>query len=185
MSEALTLVQIEEARQKIRQNARALLREARLLFKHRHFARAYALAHLSCEELARLPMLNTAAGRIVIGQRVDWKRLNNRMRNHRLKLRMLAQNEDRPNAEREARALRTAKNHSFYAEMFEGRYRRPSEVIRESDGKLMIGLASIRLRYYSGVEQRMRGVHLNPRFEETIRETMERADKEAAKFRRN
>ncbi|MFO1206918.1 MAG: AbiV family abortive infection protein [Burkholderiales bacterium] len=50
---ALSVAEIERLRALVFQNSVELLEEADLLFQHKRFARAYTLAHLSSEELAK------------------------------------------------------------------------------------------------------------------------------------
>jgi AbiV family abortive infection protein len=82
----LTITQIENGIQKIIQNARELVEESELLFNHGRYARAYTLAHLACEELAKVPMLTTAAVALTTGQSFEWDDLNRHFSNHQAKI---------------------------------------------------------------------------------------------------
>jgi AbiV family abortive infection protein len=67
-------------------NGKSLIEEARLLLEHKHFARAYALAHLNREELSKLSMLYRAGLDVLLGNPVDWKNLYKRFRSHKHKI---------------------------------------------------------------------------------------------------
>ena len=78
----MSIKEIDLAREKVFENAQALVEDAEILFSNHRYARAYALAHLACEELAKLPMLVTAGLELACGRRVDWKKLDKRFRSH-------------------------------------------------------------------------------------------------------
>lgn len=86
---ALSLDQIEAARQLLISNARELVNESNLLIKEGRYARSYALAHIACEELSKIPMLVRAGTWVALGLPVDWKKLDKRLRNHQGKLRQV------------------------------------------------------------------------------------------------
>ena len=73
-------------RSKILENSRELIEDAEVLLKENRFPRAFSLAHLACEEMAKLPMLARPSAEIIIGENVDWSKLNIRMRNHQYKI---------------------------------------------------------------------------------------------------
>jgi len=85
--EPLTLEQIETAIFEAMANARELLEEARLLRADERCARAYFLAHIACEEVAKLPTLTSAAVRLQLGDEPDWNRIDRTLRSHRAKIR--------------------------------------------------------------------------------------------------
>lgn len=64
------------------ENARELIADAKLLMKHKSYPRAYGLAHVACEELAKLPMLARAGTTLAFGRTVDWDHLGKRLRSH-------------------------------------------------------------------------------------------------------
>jgi AbiV family abortive infection protein len=68
-------------------NASELLDEAELLLENEHYARAYFLAHIACEEMAKSPILNRAACELALELPPDWRKLDKRLRDHRGKIR--------------------------------------------------------------------------------------------------
>jgi AbiV family abortive infection protein len=82
----LTIDQIISGCEKISANARALISESDTLCKAVAFARAYALAHLAREECAKIPMLFKCGVLVILGQPVDWNKLEKRLRDHKSKI---------------------------------------------------------------------------------------------------
>jgi AbiV family abortive infection protein len=78
---------LENAYRLIYENAIELLEEAEILFEHKKYARAFTLAHLSSEELSKLPILYRVATQVHFKQKVNWKEVNKDLRNHEGKLR--------------------------------------------------------------------------------------------------
>jgi AbiV family abortive infection protein len=81
----LKVEDIEKISLKIYENACELIEEAEILYNHKKFARAHACAQFSIEEFAKLPMLFTIATKVSKGDKVDWKDLNRRLRDHKSK----------------------------------------------------------------------------------------------------
>jgi AbiV family abortive infection protein len=77
--------QIQQGRLKVLQNAASLVEEAELLAEAGKSARAFTLAHLATEELAKIPMLARVAMELLIGEKVDYQKLERRFRSHRSK----------------------------------------------------------------------------------------------------
>ena len=77
---------IPEIRENIINNARELLVEAEKLYKIKSFSRCFFHSHTAKEELAKLPMLNTA---YMEPAKVDMKRLNKRLTSHYSKAKSL------------------------------------------------------------------------------------------------
>jgi AbiV family abortive infection protein len=67
-------------------NSRELQREAVLLREAGHVPRAYALAHLALEELAKAQLLCSQAISVILGRSIDWKAFWGRWRNHTAKM---------------------------------------------------------------------------------------------------
>lgn len=86
---ALSLAEIEALRAFALQNSAELLADAELLFQHGRFARTYTLAHLSSEELAKLPILAAEGVRLAKGATIDWNELDTKLRSHPTKLKGL------------------------------------------------------------------------------------------------
>ena len=86
---ALSLPEIQALRALVLENASELAEEAELLFEHGKFARTYILAHLSSEELAKLPLLAAVGVSLLNGATINWERLDERLRSHKVKLKGL------------------------------------------------------------------------------------------------
>ena len=81
----LKVEDIKKIYTKIYENACELIDEAELLLEHQKYARAYLCAHISVEEFGKLPMLYTVAINVHNGDKVDWKALSKRLRDHKKK----------------------------------------------------------------------------------------------------
>jgi AbiV family abortive infection protein len=68
-------------------NAGELLDEAELLLENEHYARAYFLAHIACEEMAKSPMFYRVACELALDLSTDWRKLDRRLRDHQDKIR--------------------------------------------------------------------------------------------------
>ncbi|HDI3164402.1 TPA: AbiV family abortive infection protein [Vibrio cholerae] len=73
------------------QNACELLEESLILFNASRFPRAYVLAHLASEEIAKIPMIYGTRVRLKGKEKIDWKHFNKRLTGHQSKLRSIAQ----------------------------------------------------------------------------------------------
>src|SRR5687768_15125717 len=83
----LTVDQIVELGKAVFANGESLVKESLLLAGSGFHARAYTLAHLACEELAKLPTLLRLGIQIASHEPVDWKRVENSLLKHQEKLR--------------------------------------------------------------------------------------------------
>ncbi|MBF8728839.1 AbiV family abortive infection protein [Pseudomonas guariconensis] len=81
-----TLEQIDAYIEALMLNAAALIRESQILYDNDAYARAFCLAHLAREEIAKTLMLQATGVRILAGHAVDFKKLDRRLRNHKQKL---------------------------------------------------------------------------------------------------
>ncbi len=79
MVKPLSPYELENARQKVFQNALDMLTEADILFEHKRYARAYALAHLAGEEFAKLAILYRAGLDAMRGFVVEWETLKKKI----------------------------------------------------------------------------------------------------------
>jgi len=163
----ISVEQIEEARLKILANAQSLLVEAELLFQHHHLARTYTLAHLACEELAKLPMLVTIGKKLVLGYAVDWKKLNRRFRNHSAKINNLhtldymcseIQTDDSDvndyyQALSSTASMNDRKNHSLYVGISDLGVVAPADVINLQIAEAMLNNAKSRLYQFEQAEK--------------------------------
>ncbi len=116
-------------------NAVELTDDATLLLERKRFARAYFLAHVASEELAKVPLLLTTAYAVEVeGAEVDWKLLRGRLSDHPQKLEALAYLDDAavPDAEQFAkarsmiRALGNGRNSALYSEIGQNLMGKPS-----------------------------------------------------------
>ena len=69
---ALSFGKLEEAYIMIYENAKEILEESSLLIENKHYARAYALAQIAHEELAKLPIIYQEATRSYFKEGHDW-----------------------------------------------------------------------------------------------------------------
>ncbi|MEN3232703.1 AbiV family abortive infection protein [Methylobacterium ajmalii] len=69
-----------------RENSLQLKQEAMILLERNRQARAYALLHTACEELAKFFMLENTGRRLLLGQNINWKRFWQRIRSHNSKI---------------------------------------------------------------------------------------------------
>jgi AbiV family abortive infection protein len=81
----LTVKDLESIYLKVYQNACELIEEAEILYNHEKFARSHACAQFSIEEFGKLPMLTSIAIKVSKDEKVDWKDLQKRIRNHQSK----------------------------------------------------------------------------------------------------
>jgi AbiV family abortive infection protein len=84
--EKIDLALIDEARRLVLDNAKSLIEESEILFKKQKYARAFTLAHLAGEELAKIPMLFRYGMYIVIGKNIDIREFDKKFRNHKSKI---------------------------------------------------------------------------------------------------
>ncbi|MFJ7510034.1 AbiV family abortive infection protein [Peribacillus simplex] len=81
----LKVKDVELIYNKIFENACELIDDASLLFDNQKYARAFMCAQISVEEFGKLPTLITVALDIHNGVKVDWKKLNKKLRDHKQK----------------------------------------------------------------------------------------------------
>lgn len=144
-------------------NAAELLAEAKLLFENQHYSRSYALAYMSCEEMGKVPILLSAAGRVHMRGKVDWKDVTKRFRDHEAKAKLFlsaavgaslellhasgaavtkemfvdAINE----AQDRAASVFAKRNSALYTEESSGKFVSPSSIYGEKDARASIDLA--------------------------------------------
>jgi AbiV family abortive infection protein len=82
---ALSFRKLEEMYIFVYDNAKELLEESRLLLENKRNARSYALAQITHEELAKLPIIYQEATRSYFKEGHDWKNFNKRLRSHESK----------------------------------------------------------------------------------------------------
>lgn len=150
-----SIKEIEKIRIKFLDNARELLEEVDLLFENKKFARAYSLAHLACEELAKIIMISRVAYEVMRDKNIDWKRVNRRLRNHKEKIKdILAldflyssktkNDEDVKNFYKDIKMTKyynDFKNYSLYTSLIGDKFYKPSELFHHEFVKEYIKLA--------------------------------------------
>lgn len=167
----VTLPEMERAKRRILANAAGLVAEAHLLLRQRHHARAYALAHLACEELSKLPMVQRAAIEFAVRGSFDWKKLQKRFTSHTTKLEGMFVHEyllDPDIAgDADVRRLEAAlasigeqnrlKNASLYCSLENGRCVSPKVAISKRQARAMVHIAEQRLGWFRRTEATVSG----------------------------
>lgn len=162
----LSITEIESLRALVLQNSGELVIEAEILFGHRKFARAYTLAHLSSEELAKLPILAWIGVILLKGESINWKKLDERLRSHSAKLKgllfvdFLGTSVDSTTKEikvhqetiSKVELFNELKNVSLYAGVYQGDLYKPNTAITQSLAEQMLTTAKNRFELFSEIE---------------------------------
>ena len=82
--------ELKSLSEKAFQNACELIDESLLLFRDDHFSRAYVLAHLASEEIAKIPIIYGTRVRLIGKEEIDWRHFKKRLTGHHAKLRSIA-----------------------------------------------------------------------------------------------
>ena len=148
---------------KLTDNARELLEEAELLFNNRHFARAFTLAHLASEEIAKIPSLIEAAIDLSKGKIPNWEDADLRKHPQKIKRGLNMEIiqafytsagkidvEKLKEAEQIAIDLNNLKNDSLYVNVSKGK--KPSEVISQETATNAIQETRRRLQQLQEIE---------------------------------
>ncbi|GMQ52522.1 AbiV family abortive infection protein [Halopseudomonas aestusnigri] len=163
----LSIEEIESARVKLLRNAESLFAESRLLYKHGFFSRSYTLAHICCEELAKIPMLVGTGLDLANGEEVDWKKLFRRLTAHKEKIEAMHANDyfrseiraDESDLKRYEEALKAIphlnnmKNNSLYAGLVDDVFLEPAEMVSEENARELIAITGDRLRHFQRGEK--------------------------------
>lgn len=152
---SLTYTQIDSLTDAFTENARALIFEAQTLQNVASFARAFSLAHLAREELAKCTILYAAGMRMLAGTDVDWAKTMRRLRSHKAKLEveivgqlmLLGWNEKLGAVLNMADYRNNRKNASLYVEIKDGKAVRPADVVTENQAFRTIELAKFALEF--------------------------------------
>jgi len=164
---AITIRQIETARKKVFSNAEGLLDDAELLFANGKFPRAYALAHLACEELSKIPMLVRVGLELAMGKAPDWKNFWRRLRDHSEKIDAwhfedyMASDIQLDNSDvkkyhenlKKTPTLNEAKNISLYTSISSDEIVEPAEVVTKEIAESMLKYSKDRLDRFSESEK--------------------------------
>lgn len=82
----LSMDELHALRLTLFDNADSLHKEAKLLFAQGFYPRAYLLAHFTCEELGKIPIVVGAIGCMLQNRPVNWKNVRKRFRDHKAKI---------------------------------------------------------------------------------------------------
>jgi AbiV family abortive infection protein len=159
----LSINQILSASSKIIENAQELIEEAELLLKNNKNARAFALAHLACEELIKFNLLFPIAFELARDHNIDWKGTDTRLNNHLVKIRGaifldfirklpeggVYQAEELSQQMSTSKKLNDMKNYSLYASQVGHDYVKPSELIDNQAAMERVSYARKLLQVYS------------------------------------
>jgi AbiV family abortive infection protein len=148
----LTLKQLDAGVDAAFANAISLIEEAKLLFQSGFHARAYTLAHIAREELAKVTMLYTTGLRLLAEHPVDWGKLHKRLRDHKSKLASdalmsfvstpgAADNLDLDKMAGGSTTRNEWKNESLYIAFKDQQFKAPSEMITPQKAERTIALA--------------------------------------------
>lgn len=162
---ALSIKQIEVGCAKILENAGELINDAEILLKKKKHARSYYLAHLACEEMAKIPMLIGAAVDLLSGRKLDWSELDRRLHSHTEKIMGILvidyftdRNIDKdPDIEKlkkdleKTKSFKKLKERSLYTGLVSGSFKKPSEVIRPQLAANLLRLARERLEFFESL----------------------------------
>jgi hypothetical protein len=152
----LTLEQLDVGIEAAIANAESLIQEAALLLQHGFHARAYTLAHIAREELAKVTMLYATGLRMLAGNPVNWTKLHKRLRDHGSKLSSDALQTfvTTPGAAETlplevmlggVKVRNEWKNDSLYIVLKDGNFKTPSEIISQKKASRTIELAQFTL----------------------------------------
>ena len=155
----LTLAQLNAVQDAVLQNARDLVADAELLESNARLARAFSVAILASEELAKSMFIGQACEAVALGQQFDWATLERWVRQHDKKLAVmrlldvLSSSAEVENslflqkAELETQIIHqseinAAKQDGFYVDIADdGTPISPAEAIDADDVRAAIGLA--------------------------------------------
>ncbi|MDA1657929.1 AbiV family abortive infection protein [Bacillus cereus group sp. TH150LC] len=159
----LKIEQLQTAYTKIFDNARELINESTLLFENGSKTRAFTLAHLACEELAKLPIVYYTATKVYFKKPVDWKKFKNRFQDHKEKIRMLISliliiNEQTINDEKVelieefVKVANDLKNQSLYTGFYDNKFQQPCECVSDESVDFSRELATTALNFFTAKE---------------------------------
>lgn len=134
---------------KILLNVFELFEEAEILYQHGHYARAYALAHLSFEENAKATLLTYLAMDIIAGREITPETIQDIFTsqlfiNHKYKLRIAflkLPGYDYQQTVKLTKDLNEIKNKSLYTDILEGEMFKPSDFFEEGQASMMLDIA--------------------------------------------
>lgn len=169
---------------KIVRNAQCLCDESELLHNNKMFARSYALSHLAREEFAKSLMLYKVCIDVLSGNKVDWKKVDRRFRDHKQKLvndqfttDMLFDSIELDGKKIDKKVLFNSgtieytnhrKNASLYVDWENGEFTSPEENFTERQSHRNLEIAKFRILTLSGVVLSL--VEISKKSKEEIKE---------------
>lgn len=167
----LSFNKLEEAYIMVYENARELLEESNILFKHKRFARSYTLAQIAHEELAKLPIIYKEAIKSLDKEKHDWNDFYKRLRSHESKnnqnfathqtFAKLSKgnviNLSNEEKKKHLKDVNQLKNESLYADIKNNQFTKPSNEIDELMAKAHLELVGKLLYIYSGRNYHIKG----------------------------
>ncbi|EKF9566616.1 AbiV family abortive infection protein [Vibrio cholerae] len=153
--------QLREMSKKAYDNACELIEDAKILLSNSRYPRAYVLAHLATEEIAKLPIIFGVRVRLKNKDNIDWKHFKSRLNGHQSKLKSIAlfdymndhvdliNNTDLDLYKRQLSHVKKyddLKNIGLYSGIYENQVYKPSEQINPALAKAMLQLSLGRLR---------------------------------------
>ncbi|MGX5569521.1 AbiV family abortive infection protein [Bacillus toyonensis] len=168
----LTVEQLQTAYTKIFTNADELIKESKILFDSGAKTRAFTLAHLACEELAKLPLVYHTATKVYFKQKVNWKDFRRKFQDHKEKLKsvilvanMIVGNQIDGDKFEEMETFVTAanelKNQSLYTGFYDNEFQKPSECVSENSIVGSYKLANMLLDFFVDKNLHLPGGILN------------------------
>ncbi len=154
--QTLKIEDINEGMKKVLNNASSLIEDSELLYKSNKYPRSYTLAHLSIEEIAKLPMLFRIGTLIKINETIDWKKFWDNFGKHNKKLlnnlfwSFLYFSNNSPNINIESflndsikviSKKNDLKNNSLYVGFIGNKFIEPSETILEHRAQIILELS--------------------------------------------
>lgn len=167
---SLSLSNLDDLIDALLSNAGDLVTESALLGENGHFARAYALAHMAREELAKSMMLQAAAFKVLAGAPIDWAKLMKRFRSHDDKLKLEGVQSATllsavghidqgslvlRHAAELAKYRNQRKNTAMYVELAEGKVSKPSDQFSEQQASRTFQLAQMWLQEQQAMRQKI------------------------------
>ena len=196
-----SIPQILSAISKTLENAQELIEDAELLLENNRYPRAFALAHLACEELIKCQLLFPVAFELARDRPIDWKTIDRGLKEHRVKIGgaifLDFVLEPSSNGVYQASKLsqrmsavediNNRKNYSLYASLIDHEYFKPSELIDDQAAIACVsdarGLLQVTQKFYSGLsaltgmtEEGLRRCIAMPTFQALIQALGDKAD---------
>ncbi|MFJ6411914.1 AbiV family abortive infection protein [Terribacillus saccharophilus] len=146
------------------ENAKELIEEAEILYESKKYARAYFLAQIAYEEIAKLPIIFQEASRAYFKETHDWKVFYMRLRNHLSKNKMNLASETfygfskakLSDIENRIEMMNRLKNGSLYSDLDGKQFIKPSDVFKKEGANSRIQ-ATVFLEFYTDANYHVKG----------------------------